>query len=192
MCCKIIAWIWSNFKERFSQRRALTRATPTQSSSWESWQLRPGSSPVLLLSSTCAPLLTWFSFLWRPLSRQRKAQSYVGNPGTKTAESLFPGPQVHADLENSSLFLVFFFSLPLLSFFLLGTLQRSPTQTLTQALWSYFSPNAQNTFIFQQVSSVGQVDHRHPLIQTATVTAESVHFAQRGVLPRRRLRVLQK
>ena len=52
---------------------------------------------------------------------KRKAQSYVGNPGTWTAESHFLGPRVHSDLVNllerlASFFfsgvLFFFFSCP--------------------------------------------------------------------------------
>lgn len=48
-----------------------------------------------------------------------------------------------------------------------------------------------NTAILpREASPVGEVDDRNPLIQTAAVSAESVHFAQRRVLPQRRLRVL--
>lgn len=158
----------------------------------------PSSSPVQ--SSACAHHHVYLSahMIQFPVKAsflgKRKAQSHFGNPGTWTAESHFLGPRVHSDLVNllerlaSFSFLVFFsfFSCPsrLLSLSLWGTFQRrSPTQTLTQALCSYFSPNAQNTLIFQAVSSVGQVDHRHPLIQTAAVSAESVHFVQRRVLP---------
>lgn len=79
-----------------------------------------------------------------------------------------------------------------LSLSLPGALSKWVQQTLTQALCSYFSPNAHKTWIFQAASSVGQVDNRHPLIQTATVSAEPVHFAQCGVLPQWRLRILQE
>lgn len=79
---------------------------------------------------------------------------------------------------------------PLLS--LWGAFQSSPTQTLTQALGSYFSPIAHNTFIFQAASSVRKVDNRHPLIQTPAVSAESVQLAQCRVLPRGWLRILHR
>lgn len=38
-----------------------------------------------------------------------------------------------------------------------------------------------------QSSSLGQVDDRHPLVHAAALSAESVHFAQGGVLPRCRV-----
>lgn len=152
------------------------------------------SVPAFLLAVMCAPLLTWFSFPWRTPSRQRKAQSYVGNPGnpdcwvTLPWPTSSPWPGRFAGTSLPSVCFVFSDS-PTAPFLSLGRFPTSPTQTLTQALCNFFSPSAHNTLIFQAVSSVGKVDNRHPLIQTATVSAESVHFAQRWVLPQGRLRI---
>lgn len=137
---------------------------------------------------------------WFFLGRERHSHT-LENPGTQTAESLFLGPQVHPDLVNLLERLCSFFPplpspnspvapSPLLS--LWGAFQSSPTQTLTQALGSYFFPNAHNTFIFQAASSVRKVDNRHPLIQTPAVSAESVQLAQCRVLPRGWLRILHR
>lgn len=41
-------------------------------------------------------------------------------------------------------------------------------------------------------SSFGQVDDRNPLIHAAALSAEPVHFAQSGILPRRRMWALKK
>lgn len=85
----------------------------------------------------CVCALTWFSFLERLLSRQRKAQSYIGNPGTQTAESHFLGPRVNPGMVN----FVGTFALPCGLFFLLS----APPISLSLSLGHF--PKKSNTDI---------------------------------------------
>jgi len=106
------------FHEEFFELR--TPTSPVQSSSWESCQRRlcMCSPPPLLCMCwpPHAPVRSQGSVSWKGVpSRERR--SYVGNPATQTAESLFLGPQVHPDTVNvlerfASLCSFFFLLLP--------------------------------------------------------------------------------
>lgn len=90
------------FMRGSSSLSALASSSPARSGSWSlvNWGSLVCFSSVLVLTTMCACALTWFSFLERLLSRQRKAQSYIGNPGTQTAESHFLGSRVNPGLVN--------------------------------------------------------------------------------------------
>lgn len=189
--------IWSNFHEEFFKLTAdwstLVRSSSWSLVSWDTLSAFPQSMRLCSAPRVLHAHMIQFPRKWFFLVRERRSHT-LENPGTQTAESLLLGPQVHPDLVNLLERLCSFFPpnspvalSPLLS--LWDAFQSSPTQTLTQALGSYFFPNAHNTFIFQAASSVRKVDYRHPLIQTPAVSAESVQLAQCRVLPRRRLRI---
>lgn len=196
--------IWSNFHEEFFKLTA-DWSTLLWSSSWSlvSWDTLSAFPPVHapVLGTTCAPCSHDSVSSKMILSRQRKAQSYVRKSGNPDSWVTLPWPTSSPWPGKFVGTLVLFFPplpspnspvapSPLLS--LWGAFQSSPTQTLTQALGSYFFPNAHNTFIFQAASSVRKVDNRHPLIQTPAVSAESVQLAQCRVLPRGWLRILHR
>lgn len=82
----------------------------------------------------------------------------------------------------------FFFFLPLPP--LSGSL--SNTDMNTGPVQLLFPQCTQYIHIPQRGSSVRQVDNRHPLVQTAALSAEPGHFAQRRVLPQGRLGILQE
>lgn len=136
----------------------------------------------------------------------QKHCSFLGRQRERTAESLFLDPRVHPD-ETFTFPLLFtiFAPPPLISS--AGWCVRGGQQQQKEGEEGEkgFPINAGGCFfdivfapgrkrfltIFRTVSSVRQVDDRHPLIQAAAVPAESVHLAKRWVLPQGRLRVLQ-
>ncbi len=202
-CSDLVKFLWE-----IHQAESSDWSTPAWSSSWSlvNWGFLSAFPPscacahhhVCLYSDTLQfPVKASFSAEKGAVIRWKSWNPDCWVTPSWPRSSPWPGK-----LVGTFRFLVFFFYAPPASLFLSfslslslslwGTFQRSPTQTLTQVLCSYFSPNARNTLIFQAVSSVRQVDNRHPLIQTATVSAESVHFVQCGVLPQGRLRILQK
>lgn len=152
-------------------------------------RLRVSISPALCSCSPRVLVCSHACFLERLLSRQRKAQSFTGNPGTQTAESHFLGPRVNPDLGNSVdrlLFHVFALSVSL------GNFPKKSNTDIDTGRVQLLFPQRTQYVIIQTVSSVRQVDDRHPLIQTTAVSAESVDFVQRRILPQRRLRILQR
>ena len=76
---------------------------------------------------------------------KRKAQSYVGNPGTWTAESHFLGPRVHSDLVNLLERLASFFFSGVLFFFFPAPPVSSRSRSL--CLWGTFQRKESNTDI---------------------------------------------